>query len=71
MIAIRTWGVVLLLGLYTVGQWVFAADPPKAPDAAAPLGKRDVFKKDLAGNEEVEKIMGENFLRVFTAIRGG
>jgi len=57
MIAIRTRSIVLLLGLSTAGLWVFAADPPKAPAPASQPGKRDVFKKDLAGNEEVEKII--------------
>jgi putative membrane-bound dehydrogenase-like protein len=49
MPSIRTWGCVSLLSFSALGLW--AADDP------APPKTRDVFKKDLAGNEEVEKII--------------
>jgi putative membrane-bound dehydrogenase-like protein len=49
MPSIRTWGCVSLLSFSAFGLW--AADEP------APPKTRDVFKKDLAGNEEVEKII--------------
>jgi putative membrane-bound dehydrogenase-like protein len=49
MPSIRTWGCVSLLSFSALGLW--AADEP------APPKTRDVFKKDLAGNEEVEKII--------------
>ena len=55
MVAIRTWGVVILLGL-TGGIWrAQAADEPAKVPPATPT--REVFKKDLAGNAEVEKII--------------
>ncbi len=60
MIAIRTRGVFVLLCL-TGAVWfsgtvwqALAADPP---EAVPPKSERDVFKEDLAGNAEVEKII--------------
>lgn len=53
MAKVRTWGLVILLGLSGAVWWVAAADEPAKP--ASP--SREVFKKDLAGNAEVEKII--------------
>ena len=50
---IRTWRMVALLGLTTAAWHLRAAEEPAKP--AAP--SREVFKKDLAGNAEVEKII--------------
>ena len=55
MVAIRTWGVVVLLGLTGAAWGVQAADEPSKATPAK--SEREVFKKDLAGNAEVEKII--------------
>ena len=55
MRTIRTWGAGILLGLLGAAWWAQAADaPPKGPPTKP---EREVFKKDLAGNAEVEKII--------------
>ena len=50
MVAIRTWVAVVLLGLTGAVWWAQAGDAP-------PKATREVFKKDLAGNADVEKII--------------
>ena len=61
MVSFRAGSVVLLIGLAVAGVWGNAADPPtKATEKGDKPGKRDVFKEDLAGNAEVEKII-KNF----------
>lgn len=57
MAAIRTWGIVFFAGITSAGMWGYAADPPPSSGKTTTAPDRDVFKKDLAGNEEVEKII--------------
>lgn len=65
MSVFRTVGVRLFFSVFFSGLLFDAVVPSRAADPSQPQqdaapGSRDVFKKDLAGNEEVEKII-QNF----------